>query len=152
MLISTILARDYGSKSNFRRATKRYEVKDGQLFYKKRLVMKYKERQMEIIRDMHRGIGDSEHSKAIASNTGKNTTYDKIAQRFFWHNITAGINDYVKSYQQFQKQDDLKSPKVELKLIPVPSIVMKQVEVDICNLPEVDKYRHVIVLIDYFSK
>ena len=29
---------------------------------------------------------------------------------------------------------------------------MKQVGVDICNLPEVDGYRHVIVLIDYFSK
>ena len=29
---------------------------------------------------------------------------------------------------------------------------MKQVGVDIYNLPEVDAYRHVIVLIDYFSK
>ena len=65
---STIPARDYGSRSNFRRATKRYEVK---------------ERQMEIIRGVHRGIGDSEHSKAMASRRGKNTTYDKIAQRFF---------------------------------------------------------------------
>ena len=79
----TISARDYGSKSNFRRATKRYEVKDGHLFYKKRLVIKDKERQMEIIRDVHRGIGDSEHSKAVASNRRKNTTYVKIAQTFF---------------------------------------------------------------------
>ena len=51
-----------------------------------------------------------------------------------------------------KKQGDLKSPKVELKSIPVPSSVMKQVGVDICNLPEVNGYRHVIVLIDYFSK
>ena len=29
---------------------------------------------------------------------------------------------------------------------------MKQVGVDICNLPEIDGYRHVIVLIDYFPK
>ena len=50
------------------------------------------------------------------------------------------------------KQGDLKSPKVELKSIPVPSSVMKQVGVDICNLPEIDEYRHVIVLIDYSSK
>ena len=78
--------------------------------------------------------------------------YDKSAQRFFWHNIAADINDYVKSCKQCQKQGDLKSPKVELKSIPVPSSVMKQVGVDICNLPEVDEYRHVIVLIDYFSK
>ena len=80
---STIPARHYESKSNFRRATKRYEVKDGHLFYKKRLVIKDKERQMEMIRDVHRGIGDSEHSRTMASHKGKNTTYDKIAQIFF---------------------------------------------------------------------
>ena len=64
---STIPARDYGSKSNFRRATKRYEVKDGHLFYKKRLVIKDKERQMEIIRDVHRGIGGHFHLKTLKS-------------------------------------------------------------------------------------
>ena len=104
---STIPARDYGSKSNFRRATKRYEVKDGHLFYKKRLVIKEKERQMEIIRDVHRGIEDSEHSKAMASHRGKNTEYDKIAQRFFWHNIAADINEYVKSCKTVPKTRSL---------------------------------------------
>ena len=86
---------------------------------------------MEIIRDVHPGTGDSEHSKAMASHRGKNTTYDKIAQIFFWHNIAADINEYVKSCEQCQKQGDLKSPKAELKSIPVPSNVMKQVGVDI---------------------
>ena len=47
---STVPARDYVSKSNFRRATKCYEVKDGHLFYDKRLVIKVKECQMEIFR------------------------------------------------------------------------------------------------------
>ena len=91
---SAIPARDYGSKSNFRRATKCYKVKDGHLFCKKRLVVKDKESQMEIIRDGRRGTGDSEHS--MVSHRGKNTTYDNIAQRFFWHNIAADINKYVK--------------------------------------------------------
>ena len=50
---------------------------------------------------MHRGIGDSEHSNTM-SNRGKNTTYDKIAQRFFWHNIAADISGYVKSCEQCQ--------------------------------------------------
>ena len=94
---STIPARYYGFKSNFRRATKFYEVKDGHLFYKKRMVIKDKERQMEIIRHVHRGIGDSEHSKAIASHRGKNTAYDNIARRFFWHSIAADISGYIKS-------------------------------------------------------
>ena len=96
-------------------ATKRYKVKDGHLFYKKRLIIKDKEHQMEIIRDVHRGIGDSEHSKVMASHRGKNITYDKIAQRFFWHNIAADINEYVKSCEQCQKQGDLKSAKVEMR-------------------------------------
>ena len=29
---------------------------------------------------------------------------------------------------------------------------MKQIGIDICNLPEVDGYKHLIVCIDYFSK
>ena len=85
---------------------------------------------MEIIRDVHQSIGDSEHSKAMVSHRGKNNEYDKIAQRLFWHNIGADINEHVKSCEQCQKQGDLKSPKVELKSIPVPFNVMKQVGVD----------------------
>ena len=80
---STILARDYASKSNFRRAAKHYEVKDGHLFYKKRLVIKDKERQMEIIRDVHRGIGDSEHSQAMTSHRGKTLRITRLHKDFF---------------------------------------------------------------------
>ena len=68
---STIPAQDYGSESNFWRATKHYEVKDGHLFFKKILVIKDNEHQMEIIRDVHRGIGDSEQSKTMASHREK---------------------------------------------------------------------------------
>ena len=80
---STIPAREYGSTSNFQRATKSYEVKDGHLFYKKRLVIKDKERQMEIIRDVHQGIEDSEHSKATASNRGKTLRMTRLHKDFF---------------------------------------------------------------------
>nr|XP_047146263.1 uncharacterized protein LOC124819105 [Hydra vulgaris] len=83
---------------------------------------------MEVIRDVHRGIGDSEHSKAMASHRGKNTTYDNIAQRFFWYNIAADDSKYIRRCEQCQKQGSLKSPKVELKSIPVPSRVMEQSE------------------------
>ena len=41
--------------------------------------------------------------------------YYKIAQRLFWHNIAADINEYVQSCEQWQKQSDLMSSKVELK-------------------------------------
>ena len=107
---------------------------------------------MEIIKNAHSGIGNSEHSKAMASHRGKNSTYEKIVQRFFWYNISNDIRDFVKKREQCQKQGDLKSPKADLKPIPITSTVMKQAGVDICNLPETDGYCHVIVLIDYFSK
>ena len=80
---STIPAWDYGSKSNFRRTTKRYEVKDGHLFYKKRFFIKDKECQMEIIRDVHQGIGDSEHSKAVASHRGKTLHMTRLYKELF---------------------------------------------------------------------
>ena len=78
---STIPARDYRSKSNFRRATKRYKVKDGHLFYEKRLVIKGKEHQMEIIRDMHQSIGDCEHSKREREHGQISSDYRSIFER-----------------------------------------------------------------------
>ena len=54
------------------------------------------------------------------------------------HSVSNDIIDFVKKCEQCQKQGDLKSPVSDLKPIPIPSIMMKQVEVDICNLPETD--------------
>ena len=149
---SNIVVKNHGWKSSFQRATGKYSFLDGHLFYKKRIVIKDRNRQMEIIRHAHSGIGNSEHSKVLASHRGNKSTYEKIAQRFFWYNISNDISDFVKKCEQCQKQGELKSPKANLKPIPLPSTVIKQVGVDICNLPETDRYCHVIVLIDYFSK
>ena len=35
--------------------------------------------------------------------------------KIFWYDVAADINEYDESCEQCQKQDDLKSPKVELK-------------------------------------
>ena len=51
----------------------------------------------------------------MALHREKNTTYDKIRQRLFCYKIAAGINVYVESCEQCQKQGDLNSPTVELK-------------------------------------
>ena len=93
-------------------------------FVRKDWLSKTKNTKWKIIRDVHRGIGDSGHSKAMASHRRKNTTYDEIAHNFFWHNIATDIDEYVKSCEQCQKEGNLKSPKVELKPIPVPSSAM----------------------------
>ena len=40
----------------------------------------------------------------------------------------------------------------KLRSIPVPSNVIKQVDVDLCGIAGVDGYRYLIVCIEYFSK
>ena len=114
---SNIAAKDYGSKSNFRRATRKYSFKDGDLFDKIRIAIKDRNRQMKIIRGVHSGIGNPEHSKAMTSQRGKTLTYEKIARRFFRYNISNDISDFVKKCEL--------CPKADLKPIPTPSTVMK---------------------------
>ena len=138
---------NYGHKSNFRRAASTFSIKNSHLLKDNKLVIKDRQRQLELIRDVHCGMGES-----LASHRGKNSTYQTIAARFFWYNISSDVRQFIRTCEQCQKQGDLKSPKAELKPVPVPSEVMKQVGVDVCNLPNVDGYHHAIVLIDYFSK
>ena len=84
---SNIAAKDNGSKSKFPRATRKYSFKDGHWFYKKRILIKDRNLQMEIIRDVHSVIKNSEHSKAMASHRDKNSTYEKIAHKDFFGTI-----------------------------------------------------------------
>ena len=63
------------------------------------------------------------------------------------------VADFIRSCELCQKQGDIKiSTKTELHSVPIPGNVMKQVSVDLCNLPEVDGFHHLFVCIDYFSK
>ena len=89
----------------------------------------------------------------MAVHRGRETTYQKIAERFFWYNIVDDVSDYIKKCDTCQKHKAM--PKVisqDLQSIPVPSQVMKQIGIDICNLPEVGGFKHLVVCIDYFSK
>ena len=54
-------------RANFRRAANRFSINGGQMLCKnKRLVVNEKHKQIEIIQDIHCGIGQSEHVKAMA--------------------------------------------------------------------------------------
>ena len=49
-----------GEKANFRRTTKWFSTKNGQLYYKEsRLAISDKDRQVDIIHIIHKGSGDS---------------------------------------------------------------------------------------------
>ena len=89
----------------------------------------------------------------MASHRGRDTTYQKIVERFYWQTIVADIIDCIKKCDQCQKQGKIcKLISSELQSIPVPNSVMQQGGVDICNLPEVDRFKHLIVCIDHFTK
>ena len=63
------------------------------------------------------------------------------------------VKNYIKTCQKCQQQGKIfKRISPELQSIPNDAKVMQQFGVDLCNLPEVNSYKHLIVLIDYFPK
>ena len=100
-----------------------------------RLVIKSKEERQQIISDVHQGIGDNCKAKVMASHRGRDSMYQKCSERFFWHNMLGDVAEFVKRCeicQKHGKMEKLISP--ELQIVPVPSEVMKQIGIDICNL------------------
>ena len=70
--------------SNFKGTCKNFSIENGQFFYKRqRVVVMAKQQQLEITKDVHKGAGQSMHSKAMASHIGRDLTSSKISERFF---------------------------------------------------------------------
>ena len=79
--------------------------------------------------------------------------YSKTSERFFWYSIYKDVESHINSCENLQKQCDLKlKMNSKLRSIPVPSNVIKQVDVDLRGIAGVDGYRYLIVCIEYFSK
>jgi hypothetical protein len=112
----------------------------------KRIVISSTERQKQIIQDIHAGLGENPKAKAMASHRGRESTYQKISERFYWHNIVSDVADFIKTCENCQKQEKI-SKKIfpDLQSVSVLKEVMKQIGVDLCNLPDVDGYKHLII-------
>ena len=68
-----------GDKVNFRRACKNFSVANGQLMYKgNRLVVTDKQRRIDIIHDVHEGLGNNVKAVAMSSHLGTTSPYQKI--------------------------------------------------------------------------
>ena len=60
------IAKDKDKKANFRKTCKNVSTKDGELFYKKsRKVIFDEEQKIEIVHDIHEGIGENASENAI---------------------------------------------------------------------------------------
>lgn len=111
------------------------------------------DRKQAIIHDVHEGLNEAVESIALSGHRGRDSTYQKVSQRFYWHGMVDDVKSYIKTCQKCQQHGKLiKKISPELQSIPIEANVMQQVGVDLCNLPEVNGYKHLIVLIDYFSK
>ena len=146
-----------GDKANFRRACKKFSVANGQLMYNgKILVVTDKQRRIDIIHDVHQGLGNNVKAVAVSLHLGRTSTYQKASSHFYWYTTVNDVTDYIKGCDNCQKHlSMLKKDKEELKNIAVPTEVMKQgdsLRADICCLPSVDEFEYLIVCIDYFSK
>ena len=95
-------------KANFRKTCKSFHMLHGQLIYSNtRLVISSTERQDTIINNIHKGLEHVLKVKAMASHCGRNSTIQKISNRFFWHNIKGDVKEFIKKCHQCQKQREV---------------------------------------------
>ena len=143
-----------GQKANFRKSCKYLSIADGHLTYKeKRRVFFENNRKQNIIHDVHEGINDNPEPLALSGRRGRESTYQNVSARFYWHGMVDDVKNYIKTCQNCQQQGKIfQRISPELQSIPIDAKVMQQVGVDLCSLPEVNGYKHLIVLIYYFSK
>ena len=87
----------------------------------------------------------------MVSHCGRDSTIQEISNIFFWHNIKGDIEEFIKKCDQCQKLGKIEKVSSALHRIPIKTEVMQQIGIDICILPEVVGFNHLVVCIDYFS-
>ena len=93
--------KDKGRKANFRKACKKFTITDSHLTYKaKRRVIFEESRKQSIIHDVHEGISDSPEAVALSGHRGRESTYQKISERFYWHGMVDDVKNYIKTCQK----------------------------------------------------
>ena len=89
--------KDKDQKSNFRKAYKNFSVINWGLIYKeKRRVVFKVERRTAIIDDVHKGIGNDSMAKALVPHRDRESMYQKISERVFWHGMIEDNKKYIK--------------------------------------------------------
>ena len=111
---------DKGKKVNFRKACKPFPVFQGQLMYNDtKLVISSTERQHTIISDVYKGLGHDPKAKAMILHCGRDSTIQKISNRFFWHSIKGDEKEFFNKCDQCQKQGQLKKYQVNFIASPL---------------------------------
>ena len=84
-----------GDKANFRRACKKFNMTNEQYRKGEKLVITCKNRQRDIVHDVHEGLGDSAKAAAMGSHRGRTSTYEIISE-ILLVNISNDVANYRK--------------------------------------------------------
>ena len=106
---------DKGKKASFRKASKPFSTLHWQLTYSNTgLVISSTERQHTIGSKARKGLGHDSKAKAMASYCRRDSTIQKISNRFFWHNVKGDVEEFINKCYQCRKQGKLKKYQVNL--------------------------------------
>ena len=47
--------------------------------------------------DLHEGLGDDLRAKTLAAHREHVSTYQELAERFYWHSMVKNVKEYVKN-------------------------------------------------------
>ncbi|GKD65754.1 ty3-gypsy retrotransposon protein, partial [Tanacetum coccineum] len=125
-----------------------YEVKNGFLYWKNRLVIPPESR------DLRTKLLVEFHSSTLGGHARFLRTYAHIATYFFWPGMRRDIRDYVRSCQICQRAKTSQLHPVGLLYpLPIPNQVWEDVAMDfIIGLPNSRRYTVIMVVIDRLSK
>ena len=110
-----------------------------------------------IIRECHKGTGNSVEAKAMSGHFGRDKTVAPIQSQVYFPGFRQKVIDYIKSCvacQCVKCGGKFEKGGEKLKSIPVPRMPMRQLGIDcITNLPKTEEeYDIIVTAIDYTSK
>ena len=130
---------------NFRKKALQYLVQDGHLFRRQgrnvplRRVVDPPDERNQIIQSLHDESG----------HRGKNGTFTKVSQRYWWENLYRDIKDYVKTCSECQRRA---SDKRAEELHPTwVSALWEKVAIDAVHMPQNQGKKYIIIARDDLS-
>ena len=72
--------------------------------------------QQDIIKSMHKGLGDTLESTSMGGYVGQNKTRDKITARYYWPKITEQVAQYISACPACQKAKFISLQKTNAEL------------------------------------
>ena len=124
-----------------------YALKQGRLFYKKRLVLASNSQWIpKLLQEFH--------STPMGGHSGVYRTYRRVAASLYWRGMMAQITKFVAECEVCQRcKYQATSPAGLLQPLPIPKAVWEDISLDfISGLPKVGGVDTILVVVDRLTK